>query len=184
MFQTPDDLLARHLDTLRYGVRIMALRALGDADLADEVGQETVARVLAAVQDARVNSPHNLGAFALGVARHVIADVIRERKRRTDLEAVADADRVPAIANGDPLDTLVRSEAEERVREALSKLSAADQALLRMSYFEGLRPAQIAERMGEPATRVRMRKSRALDRLRRAFSKATATRYEPRAKPT
>lgn len=63
-------------------------------------------------------------------------------------------------------------------------LPAADRELLRLSYFEGLEPAQIAERMGEVATRVRMRKSRALDRLRRAFLEAPAPRYEPGAAPT
>lgn len=185
MSKTPeDDLFARQLDTLRSGVRIMALRALADADLADEVVQETVARVLSAVQDGRVQSPENLGPFTRGVARHVIADLIREGRRRRNLEALEGAPGDALIVREDALDTLVRSDAEERVRQALSRLSPTDQELLRMTYFEGLKPAKIAERVGEPVTRIRMRKSRALERLRRAFTEATATRYKTRAVPT
>jgi DNA-directed RNA polymerase specialized sigma24 family protein len=41
--------------------------------------------------------------------------------------------------------------------------------VLRLSFYEGLAPAEIAERLAEPAPRVRKRKARALDRLRLAY---------------
>ncbi len=178
MSQAPDDRLAGQLDVLRSGVRIMALRALGDADLADDVAQETVARVLAAIEDGRVQQPESLGGFAHGVARHVLSDVIRERERQLSMDALDPASRDPPMVGCDPLEMLVRLETENGLRAALRQLSDRDRDLLRLSYFDGLKPAQIAERMGVAVTRIRMRKSRALERLRRAFREVVSARYK------
>ncbi len=80
------------------------------------------------------------------------------------------------------LSALVSATEGARVRDALGLLSAPDQELLRLCYFEGLSPGEIARRLGEPADRVRKRKSRALERLRLAFRGAPG--HDAHSSPT
>ena len=42
-----------------------------------------------------------------------------------------------------------------RLRAALERLPLQDRELLRLSYFEGLAPQELAERLGEPSARIR-----------------------------
>jgi RNA polymerase sigma-70 factor (ECF subfamily) len=160
----------------------MALRALGDPDAAEEAVQETMVRALDALRDGRLSDPEKLGAFVRGIARHVIADTHRARRRSAPLQAVPE--RELGTSSDDPLTTLITAEEHHRVRLALTQLSAGDRQILHLSFFEGLTPAAIAERLGEPALRVRKRKSRALDRLRRALLPGAGTRHDWRSSTT
>ena len=156
----------QELATLRSGVLLLALRALGDLDSAEEVAQETIARTLDALRDGRVSE--DLGAFARGVARHVIADrwrrVARDRDARPDV-----ADSLHPSRGADALRVLVGMEERDRVRAALAGLTEADQEILRLTFFEGRASVELAHRLGEAEATIRKRKSRALARLRRAF---------------
>ncbi len=129
--------------------------------------QETLARGLAALENARLQTPDKMGAYFRGIARHVIADVLRERNRSVSLDVMADPPaRTP---RADALAALISREDAARVVKALDTLAPRSRECLRLSFYEGLTPAQIAERLGEPATRVRKRHSRALQQLRAAF---------------
>lgn len=160
------------LELLRAGVRLMALRALGDADAADEVAQETLVRALVALSDV---TPDRVGAYVGGIARHVIADVGRARARITSLDAVP-ATSLHGSAP-DALEVLCTASERQRVRHALDQLSADDRELLHLCYFEGHSPAEIAERSDVPAERIRQRKHRALARLREAFDTVAPPRH-------
>ena len=174
------------LKRLEKGLGIMALQSLGDPEAAAEAVQETLARALAALRDGRLRDPARLTAFVHGIARHVIADVYRSRSRTVHLDPVTQPH--PSGAAG-PLDTLVSAEERQRLRFALNGLSESDREILRLSFGEAVSSAEIARHLGEPAARIRKRKSRALDRLRRAFfaeghSRAPAsTREERRVEP-
>ena len=153
------------LELLRSGIRLMALRALGDPDAADEVAQESLARAVEVIRCSEKTA--NLGAYVAGIARHVIADRFRAEAR------IVSIDRVDSEALRDETTdvlTLLCSEGEmASVRLALAQLSDDDRDLLRLCYFEGLTPTEIAGRMGVPPERIRQRKLRALERLRIAF---------------
>ena len=178
------ELSADKIEQLSTGVYIMALRALGDSRVAEEVSQETLVRTLQALRDGRPRDPAALGAFVRAIARHVITDSIRESTRERRFSSAARA------ATGDPtadhpLDALVAEEERARVRSALITLPQGDRELLRLCYFNGLRPQEVAARLGEPAARIRTRKSRALARLRRAIlGTAERTCNESRLDPT
>ena len=145
----------------------MALRGLGDSVGADDVVQETMARALAALRTGRAGDIADLGAFVHGIARHVIADARRARRREVPTDG---ADQAPDPASGpDALALAVAAEDRERLHAAMHRLTSQDRAILRLTYFEGLTPAEVAAKLGEPAERVRKRKSRALQRLREAF---------------
>ena len=157
------------LEQLRPGLQILALRALGDLDAAEEAVQETLVRAEEAVRNARLKDPDKLGAFVQGIARHVFADTHHALQRATPLDSVPESDR--ATGAPDPLSALITDEERKHVRKAMTQLSATDHEVLHLSFFEGLTPVEIGERLGEPALRIRKRKSRALSRLRQAFSR-------------
>ena len=164
MPEIPSDPTPAELSRLRSGIRIMALHDLRDPDLADEVAQDTMVRLVQALREGRLQDPAHLGAFTRAIARHVIVDMLRARQR---LAATATTEE-PA-SDEDSLGALVSAEQAARVRSALEQLSAGDREILRLSFFEGLTPQELAERTGEPSPRVRKRKERALERLRKAF---------------
>jgi RNA polymerase sigma factor (sigma-70 family) len=164
----PNEVDARQIELLRSGLQFMAMRALGDADAAADVVQETLLRALTTLGNGRLTQVANLGAFVRGIARHVIADALRERRGIRPFSALPNGVEAPG-PEADPLSALVDEEQQARVREALAQLGGSDRDLLRLCYCEGLSPAELSERLGEPATRIRKRKSRALERLRRVF---------------
>lgn len=155
------------LEELRPGLRVVATCALGNADAADEAVQETLARAVVALGRGQLADPAKLPAFVAGIARHVIADTLRARGRVISIDSVPAAGHLSS--DPDALGALVSADERARVRTELARLPAADRELLRLCYFEGLTPGEIAGHLGEPAERVRKRKSRALERLRRAF---------------
>lgn len=160
------DVDGHELEVLRAGVRLMALRAFGDADLADEVAQETIVRAFHALRSSR---PEILGPFVAGIARHVITDIIRAKQRDVPLEDLSPESEPQT--SGDPLFLLCEAGEHARVRQALELLTKDDRDLLRLSFFEGLSSSEIAKRIGAPPERIRQRRHRALARLREAFDR-------------
>lgn len=158
------------MEVLRAGIRLMALRAFGDPDLADEVAQESIVRAFHSLRSSR---PERLGPFVAGIARHVIADIIRARPREVPLDHLA-PDSVPRTQR-DALTILCDASEQAQVRLALGLLAQEDRDLLRLVFFEGLSPTEIAVRLGAPPERIRQRKLRALGRLRRAFDEGAET---------
>lgn len=164
-FQTGDQQPAPDWEAYAQGAYLVALSALRDPSLAEDVAQEAVSRAIAAVAARHKDAISNLGGFVYGIARHLIADTHRKASRTTALNAAAEVSDTRA----DALSAAVSHEQQQSVRSALQRLSHADRDVLYLCFFEGLEPTEIANRTGEPAERVRKRKSRALERLRQIF---------------
>jgi RNA polymerase sigma factor (sigma-70 family) len=141
---------------------LLALRAVGDQSAAEEIAQESLARAVAAAERGTLVRRGGTAAFVAGIARHVITDRLRLQGREAPLSA---ADAVPT-SEVDPLERLLAADEATQVRAALSALGSADRELLRLSYYEGRTPTEIASLTGEPSERIRKRKSRALERVR------------------
>lgn len=162
------------LELLRGGLRIIALRALGDPDAADEAVQETLSRAVIALADGRLTDRAKLAAYVAGIARHVCSHMRRDRKDTVSLDGDDSTGGMPPVdsalaTHADPLEALITEAETERLRLAFRALSHADQQLLRLCFHDEQTPAEVAATLDEPPERVRKRKSRALDRLRRAF---------------
>jgi RNA polymerase sigma-70 factor (ECF subfamily) len=149
---------------LHSGLRLLALRSLNDLDRAEEIAQEALARTIEASRNGR---PKSIGAFAYGVARNLIVDEYRFRERDRRIRA----EPHPAWGQNptNTLDQIVSKEVQQSVRSAISRLSRSDREILRLTFYKGLTSVEIAERLGEPGTRIRKRKSRALDRIRHIY---------------
>lgn len=146
---------------LRERLVFIALRMLGDREAATDAAQEAILRVLAAEREGRLPDATPIGAFAHGILRHVVADLQRQAGRETR-EPTADR---PGADPG-ALDRLIAEEDARRVVSAMNRLSADDRELLERCLVRGESIVAIARRVGEPEGRLRVRKFRALRRLR------------------
>jgi RNA polymerase sigma-70 factor (ECF subfamily) len=142
----------------REWIERIARRISRDAATADDVAQEAWRRGLAS-PPVRLTSPRGwIRALVTSAAR----DLHRGESRRAARERAASRDeRMPAA------DVLVaRAEAHRLVLDEVLALDPPSRDVVLQRYFEGLAPAEIARRRGEPAATVRSRLHRALAVLR------------------
>ncbi|HEX9886835.1 MAG TPA: sigma-70 family RNA polymerase sigma factor [Longimicrobiales bacterium] len=158
-------------ETLVSGLRLMVARALGDEDDVSDAVQQILANAIEAARNGRIPPTVSPVAYIHGIARHVIADALKRRIRDRRNEPL---EEFPSLATS-PLDVLIREEEEAMVQRALERLPSRDRSLLRRCYVHGERVADIAQDLGEPAARVRKRKSRALAVLRPVVEECLAS---------
>lgn len=146
-------------------LRLFAARRLPDAAAAEDAAQETLRRVLEALRASRVEKLAALPAFVFETARHVCQQQARSMGREERALQRLHGDG-PAQSSPDPLVALVGAERRAAVRRALEALGQADRDLLRACYYQGLEASEIAARLGITPAAVRVRKHRALRRMR------------------
>lgn len=159
--RSPEEILAQLTD----GLRIIATRALGDRDAAQDAVQETLLRVLGTLRGKGLPDGYTLESYVYGTLRHVIGDAHRSRHRFLSLPDWL------AWNDASPLDQLVDDQDAERIQRAMRTLDREDRALLRACYVEGEKVVDIARQLNQPPDRIRKRKSRALQRLRAALAR-------------
>ena len=158
----------------RYGATVygLALRVMGQPDLAEEVAQDVFAQVwrdagrydAAPIDRGRLDrhadahARHRSAARAPGAARSVAAASTRRTPRRC-----ASSDRTPEAS------TIV-AEDTRLVRGALARLPDQFRSLIELAYYEGLTHSEIAERTGIPLGTVKTRLRNAMGTLRSALA--------------
>ncbi|MEU9916677.1 sigma-70 family RNA polymerase sigma factor [Streptomyces sp. NPDC051001] len=144
-------------------VHTLAWRCLGDPREAEDVTQQ----VFLGVWRGRGGFRPERGAFGgwiIGITRRKIADALTARTRRTDLLAAADA----SLPLTDPSVRQTESVLDRvLVRQELAKLPSAQQKVLRLTFYEDLTQAQIAECTGWPLGTVKSHARRGLHLLHR-----------------
>jgi RNA polymerase sigma factor (sigma-70 family) len=141
-------------------MRAMMLARTRDAELARDLAQDALIALLQALRQGQLRDHERLPAFAHGIARNIVNNHFRTRQREPQSQELLDD--MAVINPGDD------REEEERltlVRRGLADLSASDREILRMTLAEGLKPGEIAEKLGLTAEVVRARKSRAQKRI-------------------
>jgi len=143
-------------------VHCVARRELRSADLADDARSETFVRVLEALRQKRLRSEEALAGFVLQTARHVVYEMMRKRTRDAAIAADVDASDLEAPPPLAP-------EVAQAVRGILRELSPRDRTFIRLYYYDELPKDEIATRLGIAPARLRLVKSRSLQRFRRAL---------------
>jgi RNA polymerase sigma factor (sigma-70 family) len=111
-----------------------------------------------------LRQPERIRPWLVSVAVNQAKDMLRKRKRRTEVELLANAQRVPAGADPstgiDSLDLLA----------AMDRLDPEDRALIAMRYVAGFDATELSAAIGlsPPGTRARL--ARILARLRQELS--------------
>jgi RNA polymerase sigma-70 factor, ECF subfamily len=151
-------------------LRVMMRAKTRDAELSRDLTQDAVIEVLKALRRGQLREPARLIAFVHGVARNVANNYVRTRRDDTTHEPLSDL-----LAQ--PLDEIDAHERRDLVTRGLAQISPSDREILDLVLLEGLKPGEIAARMGLAPEVVRTRKSRALKRILTALQRLT--RYVP-----
>lgn len=144
-------------------------RLTGDADVAEDVAQESFFRLLEhEVPEESVRS------WLFTVATNLVRDRSRTRDRRRRLLEAEDYGPDPPRR---PDERTERSERIERVREALDELKARDRKILLLRE-EGFQYSEIAEMIGVKSSSVGTLLARALRRFEEAYRELDGTADE------
>jgi len=150
---------------VRYGglVYTLALRIVGDRELAREVLQDTFLRAWNA-SEAYDAQRGRVPWWLMGIARHRAIDLLRSRPHQArvrEQEPVTADVRDPACVGSSDAVGLRRA-----VMDALQGLTTAQRQAIELAYYGGLTQVEIARELGEPLGTVKSRTREAMERLR------------------
>jgi RNA polymerase sigma-70 factor (ECF subfamily) len=159
------------LDRLfRSRVLFLALARTHDPEAARDVTQDVMLAVVLALRDGHLREAERLAAFVYGTARNVISSYLRTRSRLPKEDPIGDGLHRPRLP--DPIE---HTERADLIQRALRVLESTDRKILLLTLVEGLKPGEIAVRLGLTAEVVRTRKSRALKKTIERMKKLSRT---------
>ncbi len=136
---------------------------------AEDVRAETFLRVIQALRADKLRSADSLPSFIVGITLNVIREIIRQKYRAESLE-----DYEYDIASNSSLESaLLDAETSRALEEAARELRPREQQFLRMYYYDELPKEEIARKLDIKEERLRLIKSRALQRFREIYKKMT-----------
>jgi RNA polymerase sigma-70 factor, ECF subfamily len=148
-----------------YGV---ALRMLGEAELAEDVVQETFWRVWRRARTFQ-SGRGKVAAWIFGIAHNLSVDELRRQRSRP--RSVYDTDETPVLREREDSRMDVEADALENERgrlidAALQHISADQREAIELAYFGGLSQSEIAERLQSPIGTIKTRIRLGLRKLR------------------
>ena len=150
---TPEALL-EHTDW----VRRLARSLVFDPDRAEDVVQETWRAALETPPRSKTDLRTWLAVVARNAARSLGRSESRRRVRET---GAASGEALPDVT-----DVLEKAQLQKRVTDAVLELEEPYRSTLLLRYFEELKPAEIARRLGRPVNTVRTHIERGHAQLR------------------
>ncbi len=153
----------------RYGSTVygLALRVLGQPDLAEEVVQDVFAQIWreAGRYDAGRST---VAGWIVMVTRTRSIDRLRARNARPDVSAAVQPTDVAPLPSSDrnPETSTIIADNVRVVRGALAQLPDQFRSLIELAYYEGLTHSEIASRTGIPLGTVKTRLRSAMGTLR------------------
>lgn len=153
----------------RYGATVygLALRVLGQPDLAEEVVQDVFAQVWREAN--RYDAGRStVAGWIVMLTRTRAIDRLRARRARPDLTAAVDTTAAAPLLSSDttPEKSTLIAEDTRLVRGALARLPDQFRSLIELAYYEGLSHSEIAARTGIPVGTVKTRLRSAMGTLR------------------
>jgi len=111
----------------------------------EDIRQDTLYRVLIAVQTGTVEHPERFGAFVASVCNHVIQEKWREiaRNQHADVESMELPDNRVNVESA-----LLRKEKKQIVSRILDEMSPKKRDILRAFLFDHLNREELCERFG------------------------------------
>lgn len=147
----------------RFGPRILSLviaRTRHSSD-AEDLTQDVLLAVLHALRQGSLDEGAKLFAYVNGTTRNIVSNYFRKNKPQR-----LDTDEIQAPRSSLPDWQTAELERRRLVDNAFRFLPQADQQILLLTLHHGLKPAEIAVRLGLSQDVVRKRKSRAITRIK------------------
>ncbi|WP_432947634.1 RNA polymerase sigma factor [Kribbella sp. CA-253562] len=162
-FKSGDDLaLVEMYSKYSAPMYVIALRLLGDHDLASEAVQRAFVQAWRGVET--FDAGRDLQPWLYAITRRAAVDVYRRQRRAArmaPLDSAAIPERDLAI-DGPSFDATWRA---WQVRRALDKLTPEERQVLQLGYLAGYSQSQIAAELGIALGTVKSRTARGLRRL-------------------
>jgi RNA polymerase sigma-70 factor (ECF subfamily) len=169
------DALGEVYDRYARAVWSVAMRVTRTDQLAQDAVQETFIRAWRAASTYDPERP--LGPWLLSIARFTALDIVRHEQRPTRGGHETEQD---AVIESPGMDEAWLA---WTVQEALRSLAEHEREIVRLSFFEDLTHAQIAERLSLPVGTVKSRSHRAHRRLAEVLSHLRENSSEPDQNP-
>jgi RNA polymerase sigma-70 factor (ECF subfamily) len=154
------DLVARYQSAiLNYLYRLV-----GDADLAEDLTQETYVKAYGAIErlDLAEDAEARRRAWLYRIAHNTATDHLRRRARLQWLSL----DRLRAHGSGDPADAMAD---RQPVQQAMAQLTEEQRQVLQLFIGEGLSANEVGEVLGISAAAARKRRQRARGAFQAAY---------------
>jgi len=156
-------------------VLAMAMVRVRDRETARELVNDVMMATVMALRRGTVHDTSRLGAFIHGTALNLVHSHLRARGRMQRDDGSGEEPTSPDLA-----DACEKDNEMQALRTCVARLPEQDQLVLFMSLTEGLKPGEIATRLGLSAEVVRQQKSRALKRLMEMLNGASRNdHHEP-----
>ncbi|MDE6779391.1 MAG: sigma-70 family RNA polymerase sigma factor [Alistipes sp.] len=159
-------LIERHSRRVRDYVTMM----VKDADLADDIVQETFIKAVRVIDSGRYTDNGKFLSWILRIAHNQVIDHFRAQKQNrmlTEAEAGYDVLGTLRIAENSIEDEMVSAQIEADVRRLVEELPDEQREVVRMRYFAGLSFKEIAEQTDVSINTALGRMRYALINLRR-----------------
>jgi RNA polymerase sigma-70 factor (ECF subfamily) len=145
----------------------LALRIVGDRELAQEVLQDTFLRCWNGAERYDPDRGHVV-AWLVGVVRHRAIDLLRSRPHQARLRERGPLPAPDRLA-GSREDAADAVALRHTMTTALASLAPAQRQAIELAYYDGLTQTEIARVQGEPLGTVKSRMRSGLERLRAAL---------------
>lgn len=153
----------------RFGprVRLYGLRHLRSESAAADLMQQVMLMVIERLRAGEVRQPEQLASFVFGMCRMVVLELRRGNRRRERLlETYGDALLPAGIPPPDP--------DRGRLADCLEQLPERERTMLMLTFYDDLPADDLARELNLTPANVRVIRHRALERLRRCVTGATA----------
>lgn len=157
-----ESLYTDHFDA----VRSAALKICRDADVADDIAQQTFTALWIRAERLAAKTLR-LRPWLCTVARNAAIDYLRGGIANGPLDAAAEL----ASTEPDPADALISAQSTAALRAALATLSPEQRGAVELVYFSGMTYRAAAEVSGQPQGTLKSRVRLALSHLRQILSR-------------
>jgi RNA polymerase sigma-70 factor (ECF subfamily) len=141
-------------------VFVMACVRIRDREGAKELAQDVLVAVIRSLRAGKLENAEKLSGFIQGTARNLINNYLRSRCQRPMEEPLTEE-----LAHIGFEKQVENTERLRLVNRALGKLEVKDRRILVMTLVDGLKPGEIAEKLGLSDDVVRTRKLRAIKKV-------------------
>ena len=112
-------------------------------------------------------SKSSMGTWLYVIANNLWKNYLRDRREHSSIDDYGDVFTAKEVADA----SITSEEQRKMVEMTLSRLDETEQAIVIMAFYHGMKSKAIGEKMGITDAAVRMKKKRALSKMRKFLEK-------------